>query len=251
MELRDATPEDVDGIRAVARASLDASYGHAVESDVLDRVVDDWYATDRVAEDVADGDALLPVAVDGGDVIGFAQSLRVDVREPTGRIEWLHVHPDYRGEGLGADLLGRVEGRLHELGVGRIEGAVLVANEAGTAFYERQGYEPAGERDVDVDGAALRERRYVKTVSGDAAEASVEERFTSDGQRIYVAFDESDRGSQGPFYVAYSDPDGEDRYSYFCGNCENLDVAVDTMETVVCNACGNRRKPVRWDSAYL
>ena len=36
-----------------------------------------------------------------------------------------------------------------------------------------------------------------------------------------------------------------------CGGDEGFDVAMDTMERLECNECGNRRKAARWDAAYL
>jgi len=42
-----------------------------------------------------------------------------------------------------------------------------------------------------------------------------------------------------------------DRYGYYCGNCDRLANAMDSMGRVECNECGNARKPTRWDAAYL
>lgn len=62
--------------------------------------------------------------------------------------------------------------------------------------------------------------------------------------------DERMRGSEGPFYAAY-ESDGETRFGWFCGNCESLEVAMDSMERIVCTRCDNDRKPRNWDAAYL
>ena len=84
-------------------------------------------------------------------------------------------------------------------------------------------------------------------ILGDAEGNSV---ITDDGEAVHVAFDESDRGSHAPFYVAYTDADLSQRYGYLCGNCEGTNVAIDTMDRMECRDCGNRRKPARWDAAY-
>ena len=73
---------------------------------------------------------------------------------------------------------------------------------------------------------------------------------TPDGRTAYVAEDEGDRGSEGPFLVAYLDADRERRYGWFCTNCETLDNAMDTMGRIRCNVCGNTRKPEEWDAAH-
>lgn len=71
-----------------------------------------------------------------------------------------------------------------------------------------------------------------------------------DGDSLYVATDEGDRGSIAPFYVAYRDPDRERRYGWRCGNCGSFDTAMDTMGRIACGECGNRRKPTEWDAAH-
>ena len=252
MDIRPATADDVAGIRAVARASLDASYGHALSTDLIDDAVETWYDADGLVDDLSDDDAVFLVAVDD-DVVGFVQGYYVAGRRPAGDIDWLHVAPDARGRGIGTDLLRRAEAALRDRGVDRIEGRVLAANESGTGFYEREGFEPTREREVEIGGERFDERTYA-TVPGDdgeAAERLTESIATPDGTAVYVGYDEGQRASLAPFYPTYLDPDRVDRYGYVCGNCESTAISVDSMDRVECESCGNRRKPVRWDAAYL
>ncbi len=235
----------------MARASLKSSYG-ALDDDVIDDAVESWYGADTIADELADDDTVFVVAVDDGDVVGFAQSHAVEGRTAIGELDWLHVHPDYRGRGIGVDLLRRVETELLDRGADRIKGRVLAANEAGAAFYEEEGFSETAERDVDIGGERFTERVYTKTPAdvGDD-EVLVEERTTDDGDTVYVAYDESLRATEAPFYATYSDRDRDDRYGYLCGNCDSLDTAMNTMGRVECNDCGNHSKPTRWDAAYL
>lgn len=78
----------------------------------------------------------------------------------------------------------------------------------------------------------------------------MKERTTPDGVTLFVATDEGEVGSEGPFYVAYHDADRTRRYGWFCSNCESFDNAMDPMGRVQCNRCGNRRKATRWDAAH-
>ncbi|WP_096389376.1 DUF5816 domain-containing protein [Halopenitus persicus] len=71
-----------------------------------------------------------------------------------------------------------------------------------------------------------------------------------DGDRVYVDRTAGDRGSEGPFYIAYATERGEDRWGFLCGNCGSLDTAMDTMGRIECNECGNMRKPEEWDAAH-
>jgi ribosomal protein S18 acetylase RimI-like enzyme/ribosomal protein S27AE len=249
MELRAATVDDIDAIRSVARESLIASYGHAVDETLLDGAADEWYDPDDLEADIEAEDTVCPVAVVDGTVVGFAESYVVGRRERIGEIDWLHVHPDHRGSGIGSALLAHVEAELRAADVDRIESRVLVANEAGTAFYEAEGYELIGERPVEIGEETFDELAYRKQISRltGISDGIVE---TEAGDTVYVAFDEAERGSEAPFYVAYSDPDREQRYGYFCGNCEGTEIAIDTMDRMVCGDCGNRRRPSRWDAAY-
>ncbi|QLG60546.1 GNAT family N-acetyltransferase [Halorarum salinum] len=254
MNLREATPEDVDGVRTVARASLEASYGHAVPTEAIGEAVEAWYDAGDLADELADEDVVFVVAEDAegsGRVAGFAQSYVVDRREPIGAIDWLHVHPDYRERGVGTDLLRRVESELHDRGATRIEGRVLVANEAGTGFYEEEGFTEGDERTVEIGDESFRERRYTKLLEEDGEAERIEPLTTADGSTLYVAYDEAERASKAPFYATYAEADRTTREGYRCGNCGSVSILMDSMGTVSCPDCGNRRKPVRWDAAYL
>ncbi|WP_096390906.1 GNAT family N-acetyltransferase [Halopenitus persicus] len=251
MEIRAATPNDVEAIRSVARASMTDSYGHAVAESVLSRSVDEWYDAEELAADVSARRTVFPVAVVDDEVVGFAESYVVDRRERVGEIDWLHVHPDHRGAGIGHRLLAHVEEALRDRDVDRIEGRVLEANESGTRFYEEESYDHAGDEDITIDRETFRERIYTKRL-GEERPARETKTYTDDqGSELYVEFERGERGSNGPFFPAYRDPDHEERYGYVCGNCEGIDVAVDTMDRLECLDCGNRRKPARWDAAYL
>ena len=73
---------------------------------------------------------------------------------------------------------------------------------------------------------------------------------TDDGKTVYVSETDGDRGSKGPFLVAYESSDAECRYGWFCTNCESLETAMDSMGRIKCNQCGNFRKPTEWDAAH-
>ncbi len=69
-------------------------------------------------------------------------------------------------------------------------------------------------------------------------------------ETVYIDREDSERGSKGPFFVAYTDADGDHPWGYLCGNCDSFDNAMDTMGRVECNTCGNLRKPDQWDAAH-
>jgi ribosomal protein S18 acetylase RimI-like enzyme len=254
MDIREATTEDIEQIHDVAAASLSASYGHVLNEGLIDAAVDRWYDPEQLGTDLEGGESVFVVAVDNGTVVGFAQAYVVDRRDIVGEIDWLHVDPADRGAGLGDQLLARVEQALVERGVERIEGRVLEANEAGGEFYEEHGFDQVGERDVDIADRAFTELLYSKfpaAADADGTQVLVESREGPEGRQLFVAYDESQRASVAPFYHVYEDREREARYGFLCGNCGSFDVAVDSMDRVQCNDCENRRKPARWDAAYL
>ncbi len=67
---------------------------------------------------------------------------------------------------------------------------------------------------------------------------------------LYVEEAEGLVGSKGPFHPVYRSPAGEDRWGYYCSACGTVDNAMDTMGRIVCNECGNTRKPEEWDAAH-
>ncbi|WP_254862767.1 DUF5816 domain-containing protein [Halovivax gelatinilyticus] len=73
---------------------------------------------------------------------------------------------------------------------------------------------------------------------------------TETGETVFVSRSEGDRGSKGPFYVVYESGAKERRYGWFCGNCDQVDTAMDSMGRIQCNRCDNLRKPTEWDAAH-
>lgn len=248
MEFREATTEDVDSIREVARASLEASYAPALDYDRIQNAFEYWYNHDRVASRLADDDVQYFVLEDDG-IVGFSECEHVTDDE-VGELHWLHIHPDHRGKGHGQHLLEETERALFNRGVTRIEGYVLAVNEAGNQFYQHHNFHQTGERTVDIGEETITERTYLKLPDDRGPYALTEPRELPDGTPVYVAFDERERGSEAPFYVAYSDEDREVRYGYYCANCHAVDVSMDTMERITCNQCDNTRKPTAWDATY-
>lgn len=75
---------------------------------------------------------------------------------------------------------------------------------------------------------------------------------TDDGEELYVDRENPETGREAPFFPAYSDPEFEERYGYYCGNCGSLDVQVDEMDRTECTNCGNAHAAKEeYDSGYL
>ncbi|OLZ41342.1 GCN5 family acetyltransferase [Natrinema saccharevitans] len=250
MKIREATDSDAEAIRTIARDSLGSTYTDFLEAETIDEAVEQWYG-DSIADELADDRTLFLLVERDGEIAGFSQSELVGQRANTGRLLWLHVHPDHRGDGTGVRLLVRTRERLLEEGTDGIQCFVLADNEGGNEFYRSHGFEQAGQREVEIGSETFTENVYVEADLEDEGEWGTVDELTVDGETIYVSYGEAARGSRAPFYVAYSDDDRTEHYAWFCGNCDSIDNAMDAMGRIECNECGNRRKATRWDSSYL
>ena len=246
MEVREATPADGEDIRRVAAASLRETYADPLGEDIVAEAADEWYAPSRLDDRLDDEAVAYLVAETDDGVVGFSES-ELD-GDAAAAIQWLHVHPDARGDGIGVELLERTDATLRERGAARVEGRVLAANDAGNEFYQDHGFSRRGEVELEVAGSTHTEHSYVR-VPTDGAELT-ERRETAAGP-LWVAFDERERGSEAPFYAAYRDEARTEKYGFYCANCETADTAMNTMGRVTCTNCGNERRATRWDAAYL
>ena len=242
MELRRARPADSPAIRDVARRSLGASY--SLDPQAVTNAIEEWYDEDRLATKLDDSDRVLLVADRGGQVVAFAES--VVAAANTATLLWLHVDPAHRGEGIATALFDATREELERLEVVNLRGRVLAENTAGNEFYADRDFHQVGTDTVEIDG-----RSYVENIYAESEQWGREAVETPDGRTVYVDHDNHERGSKAPFHVVFTEREGDTPYGYFCSNCNTLALAMDSMGRIECETCGNVRKPVRWDAAYL
>lgn len=240
MEIREATADDGPAVRSVTLRSMEASY--SLSPSTIESAIQQWYGVDNFAEKLNDDEVLLLVAEKDGEPVAFSESALVDDR---GDIHWIHVAAMHRGEGIGQAMYEETRSQLEDAGAETIRGLVLSMNTEGNRFWENRGLQKAGEGTVEIDGTAFVENIYVDE---DAVELQP---VVVDGQELYIDRNDSSRGSSGPFYTVYTDEEGENHHSYYCGSCESLVTSMDTMGRLSCEECGNQLKPTRWDAAYM
>jgi ribosomal protein S18 acetylase RimI-like enzyme len=113
-----------------------------------------WRVRRRLYEELlAKPDTLLLIASVDDTVIGYglAHVMPVDdswiadtwvTGNRIGEIESLSVLPQYRGSGLGSELIDRLEQHLHDMGLTDLILGALPGNTDAIRLYERRGYQP-------------------------------------------------------------------------------------------------------------
>lgn len=242
MDIREARPDDQEAVRDITQRSLESSY--SLSPTTIEGAVEEWYGQERYEEKITDDEKLLLVSeVDG--VVGFTEGVLV-AEGGQADLLWLHVHPGHRGRDIGIDLFEATEKRLTERGAAYLRGRVLSDNQTGASFYEMLGFEQVDEDRVEIGG-----EQYVEYIYSNAVSRQLQSFVTEDGEVVYVDMADEEVGSDAPFNVVLSDPNGEARYGYFCSNCERPANAMSANGRIKCDGCGNTRKPTRWDASYL
>lgn len=246
MEFREAEPGDGEDIRSVAHASLHASYDDVLDEETVEVAFENWYDPDELTADIESDELAFVVAEEDDAVVGFAH-VHVRADQAEGRIQWLHVHPDSRGHGVGSRLLEHARDVLHARGIDHVSGEVLADNVVGNEFYRNHGFTLRDQYTVEVGGRFVAENVYDDS---EVEAADLEPVETPEGT-MFVDLTDSHRGKVAPWYPIYRSDDGTRRYGWYCGACESTDNAMDAMGRVQCNDCDNARKPTRWDASYL
>lgn len=251
MDVRNATSTDAELIKPVARASLSESYGQFIDQETIAAIVEEWYGEQRLDELLDEENELFLLGFEGETLVGFVQGALLQEEPLAGEIDWLHVAPQFRGQDVGARLLGQFQDTVEDLGATVCRGKVLAGNQDGAAFYEEHGFERVDSRDISFSGDTYEELVYENPLGEGPTEEVVESITGPDGEDLYVSYSSGERGASGLFYTIFLDDELAEKYGYFCGNCESLATAMDAMGRIECTNCGNKRKATRWDAAYL
>ena len=161
MEVRRATEDDAEGIARVHIETWQIAYAHAFPADALAALsgtLDD--RTERWRRNTRTSDVF--VAVDDGELIGFASCGPSRDEAGSGELYGLYAAPARWGTGAGRALIECVERELAE----RYETAtlwVLDDNPRARRFYEAAGWRLDGAQKVDTHlGVDVAEVRYRK-----------------------------------------------------------------------------------------
>jgi GNAT superfamily N-acetyltransferase len=274
MELREAETNDTERIRALIESTLTASY--ALSPRQIDALLEDSFGEERLEDAFGDDSVTLAAesTVDGTETtVGGIVEAAHDGDGGTGEVRWLFVDPEHRGEGIGTRLFETAVERLRKQGAERIIATTFEANREGSQFFEQFGFGHTDDRQVELAGETLVEHVYAEhpTETETTSESDSEDHSDTDlpktettngvttatadnGQQMYIDLTEEDSGTEGSFFVAYTDEEHTDQFGYYCANCGSLDTAMDNMGRIECIDCSNvhaERSDEAYDDSYL
>jgi len=250
MNIRTATVDDIDAIRATARRSFRQSY--ALSPQELALLLDGRFST-AALEGRLEGDERTVLVADTADesdadvaLDGFTEH-RTDCT-----LQWLHVHPESRGQGIGTALLERVQDELSDESSLRAE--LLEQASEGTRFLRRFDLEWAESSTTTVEGEEFDVQRFehegTERVPNEPA-VEIPDEVTVGGEPCVVDHADTVSGTQAPFVGVDGSASFEERVGFVCSQCGTTDVLMDELDRLECTECGNDRRPDDWDPAYL
>lgn len=166
MTLRLATPADAAAIGQLGRDSFVAAFGHLYRPDDLARFLDQAYALEAVAAEIADPAITHCLAVqEGGALAGFAKlkqpggyGAHSDAQRPIA-LGQLYTDPALTGQGIGAELIAWAIGEGRRRGCDAMHLSVWAENHGAQRFYARHGF--AKIADIDFWVGSHRDEEFL------------------------------------------------------------------------------------------
>ena len=146
MILRPATPEDAPALATLGRKSFCAAFEHLYKPEDLAAFLEQAYAENAVAAEIADDCHIHRLADDGERLLGY-----VKLRDPSGYAGYsdaanpialgqLYTQPDCTGQGIGAALMDWAIAEARERGHDAVQLSVWSENFGAQRFYQRYGF---------------------------------------------------------------------------------------------------------------
>ncbi|MCS7261382.1 MAG: GNAT family N-acetyltransferase [Anaerolineae bacterium] len=136
--IRPATSADVPAIGQVARETWRVTYAQTIAPHNQQRVLERAYTDAALAAALGAPHSWFFVAVDGQQVLGFAQFLRRG--DGQGELARIYVLPAYQRQGIGRALLQAGVNAMAREGIHRCYVSVEVDNAPAIAFYQHFGF---------------------------------------------------------------------------------------------------------------
>ncbi len=146
MILRPASLDDTEPLAALGRDSFVAAFGHIYQPGDLKRFLQDVYAPEVVAREIAHPDRIYCLAIMDERLAGFCKLALAspyaacsDARRPIA-LGQLYTRPDLTGRGLGAALMDWTLEEARHRNADAIQLTVYSDNPGAQRFYARYGF---------------------------------------------------------------------------------------------------------------
>lgn len=160
-----ATVRDIPAIQRVADWSFHAAYDDLLDERLIEAILESWYATERLREQITAPESVFLVARRGGRVRGY---VNIDPHEAPNAyfLSRLYVEPSLWSNGIGSELLNAARRRLDD-DRARLELTVIDGNERAITFYERRGFEYVESKTTSIGPVSFEEHVYSKPLSAE------------------------------------------------------------------------------------
>lgn len=152
IEFRVAVPDDAESVQQVARSSWHAAHAPIIGKNAVEELLDEWYDRERLEKSIAHKDAVMFLATDTDEVVGFAQGGLSEDGPADAAVGAIYVLPEYWGEGIGTELLDRLFDTFQTDGLNSAWLTVMADNDVGRSFYDKYGFEIHEERTIELAG---------------------------------------------------------------------------------------------------
>ena len=144
--IRKASVEDAPSIQKLAKDIWPAAYGSILSKEQLDYMLDKYYSTDTLKQQMNDHHYFF-LAFCNQAPVGFASFSMTDSGKC--KLHKLYVLPSIQKTGLGKQLLEKVETTVKEMGV-KILQLNVNRNNSARLFYERNDFAIIRQEDIDI-----------------------------------------------------------------------------------------------------
>lgn len=161
--IRLAGPNDADALSALARATFTETFGHLYDPADLEDFLATSYAPGKLRVELDDPGQCWWIAEDGGRPVGYAHTApcnlpHPDARPEHGELKRLYVMASHQG-GVGRTLMAEALAWLEARHPGDLWLSVWSENHRAQRFYNRHGFEKAGEYEFLV--GRQRDREFI------------------------------------------------------------------------------------------
>lgn len=157
--IRKMTPEDIEDVQRVAKASWHDTYEGIIPIDIQDRFLRAAYSEQMLIDRM--NRSYMIVAEMAGKIIGFANFSYPDEAKKS-LLNAIYLYPHIQGKGIGTQLLQTGIDELDD--VQSIHLHVEKANETGIQFYKAKNFEIVDKIEEDFAGHTLQTIQMVLRV---------------------------------------------------------------------------------------